>query len=222
MRYVVEGVGTFFLVLTIALAAKDPNAATLAPIAVGAVLVALVYAGGHVSGAHYNPAVTLALLLRGACPARDVAPYIAVQLAAAVAAGGAARVLAPAREVAPLPIDVGAALLAELLFTFALCFVILNVATARGTAGNGFFGVAIGLVVMAGAFAVGGISGAAFNPAVVLALGLLELAAWGDLWIHLVGELAGALLAVLACQGIPRPDPAVSPEVARPARAVRR
>ena len=75
-KYIVELIGTFFLVFTIGNVVIEPGAGPLAPLAIGAALMVMVYAGGHISGAHYNPAVTLAILIRGKCDAKDVAPYV--------------------------------------------------------------------------------------------------------------------------------------------------
>ena len=86
-KYLVEFIGTFFLVLTIGMTVISPgDAGNLAPLAIGGVLMVMIFAGGHISGAHYNPAVTLAVFLRGKCPAKDVAPYIVSQLIAAAVA----------------------------------------------------------------------------------------------------------------------------------------
>lgn len=208
-KLVVEFIGTYFLVLTIGLVV--PEAGPLAPVAIGAVLIALVYMGGPTSGAHYNPAVTLAVLLRGRCTARDAGPYIAVQLLAALAAALTAMALAPAGgPVPPMELNTLPALAAEAIFTFALCWVILCVATLDASAGNQSYGVAIGLTVMAGAFAVGPISGAAFNPAVTLAVGVWGVFAWQDLWIQLAGEVIGAVAAAFLFRAVfvPPPPPA--------------
>src|SRR5450755_3761873 len=85
-KYLVEFIGTFFLVLTVGMTVIDPGASTFAPLAIGSALMIMVYAGGHVSGGHYNPAVTIAVWLRGRCPAVDVLPYIGAQVAAGVVA----------------------------------------------------------------------------------------------------------------------------------------
>ncbi len=194
-----EFIGTFFLTLTICTAAAFGTAGSHAPFAIASTLMVMVYAGGHVSGAHYNPAVTISIYLRGACDKSDVAPYIASQVAAGVAAAMvASNLLVPEGDVAPLVMDTGPAMAAELLFTFALAFVILNVATSESTEGNGYYGAAIAFVVLAGALTVGSISGASFNPAVTASLvsaGVMEAA---DSWVHLVPQLAGGALAALA------------------------
>ncbi|MEX1142135.1 MAG: aquaporin [Thermoleophilaceae bacterium] len=194
-KLVVEFIGTFFLVFTIGLAVV--NAGQLAPLAIGAVLTVLVYAGGHVSGAHYNPAVSVAVFLRGkmASPG-ELGAYVVTQLIAGVVAGLVLTVFdfvdfQAAIETA----GVGKMLVAEFLFTFALVYVILNVATARGTEGNSFYGLAIGFTVMAGAFAVGAISGAAFNPAVAVGGMVMGLLSWGDIWLYALATFAGGVAA---------------------------
>jgi len=155
----------------------------------------MVFATGHVSGGHLNPAVTLAVFLRGTCPARDVIPYWVAQIVAGVVAAYVAVYLC-GRSGTPMEIkSVPMALVAEFLFTFALAFVVLNVATAKGTANNSFYGLAIGMTVMTGAFAVGGISGGAFNPAVAVGIGVMKLVDLSQIWIHIVADLAGAAIA---------------------------
>ena len=196
-----EFVGTFFLVLTIGLTVLVGSA--FAPIAIATVLTAMVYTTGHVSGAHFNPAITLAFWLRGTFPAREIAPYIATQVAAATLAAVAAYlitgdvlVVAPAAET-----SLSSFFLLELLFTFALALVILNVATAPGLEGNEVYGLAIGFVVLGGAYAAGPISGGAFNPAVALGPILVDVfvgegLSVAGLWIYLVATTVGAALAV--------------------------
>lgn len=198
-KYLVEFIGTFFLVMTIGSVVLNPGGAgALAPIAIGMALTGLVYAGGHVSGAHYNPAVTLAVFIRGKCLAADVVPYWVAQVAGAAAAGGTVLFIKGFPEVAAANPDMTRAMVVEFLYTFALCFVVLNVATARSTSGNPFYGVAIGLIVMAGAFSVGSVSGAAFNPAVAIGLTVMGLSTVGNIWIFLVANFAAAVVAALA------------------------
>ena len=201
-RYFTEFVGTFFLVLTIALTVLGGS--PLAPLAIGVVLTAMVYMGGHVSGAHYNPAVSLAMLLRRGFDAKDFIPYVASQLLGSMAAALlAAAILGKTFAPAPGPgVSALSALLVEVAFTFALALVVLNVGTAKPIAGNSFYGIAIGFTVMAGAFAGGGISGGAFNPAV--GTGPILIKAWlgggslANLWLYLVGPFIGGALAAAA------------------------
>lgn len=199
-KYIVEFIGAFFLILTIGCTVIAPGAGALAPLAIGTVLGVMIFAGGHISGGHYNPAVTLAVTLRGRCTWADAIPYWVAQILAAVAAAFTVvflkgpQAMATASAMTP---QVPQALVAEFLFTFALCFMVLNVATAKGTAGNSFYGLAIGFTVMVGAFAVGGISGGAFNPAVAVGISILGLSAWANLWIFLVANFAAAVVAAL-------------------------
>lgn len=195
-KFIVECIGTFFLVLTIGLTVIPGSAGVIAPLAIGSVLMVLVYAGGHISGAHYNPAVTLAVLIRGKCTMADVPVYLTAQILGAVAGALTAQFLVGSGTAAGA-IDVTKSLIAEFLFTFALAYVVLNVATAKGTSGNSFYGLAIGFVVMAGAFSVGGISGGAFNPAVAIAAPLMGLMDWNNIWIHISADFAGGALAAV-------------------------
>jgi len=201
-KYIVEFVGTFFLVLTIGCTVVGGGAGVIPPLAIGAGLMVMVFAGGHVSGAHFNPAVTLAVWMRGRCDTKDVAPYVASQVIGAGLAAAAVKYLRTGALVTPMIPAVGPALVAELLFTFALAWVVLNVATAKGTAGNSFYGLAIGMTVMTGAFAVGDISGAVFNPAVAIGVSVLGLSSWSNLWIYLVANLAGGVAAALAFKAV--------------------
>lgn len=195
---ITEFIGTFFLTLTICTAAAFGTAGSYAPFAIASTLMVMIYAGGHVSGAHYNPAVTISIYLRGACDKSEVAPYIASQVVAGVmGAMVASNVLMPDGEVGPLVMDTGPAFGAELMFTFALAYVILNVATSESTDGNGYYGAAIAFVVLAGALTVGPISGASFNPAVTASLISAGVMGVADSWVHLVPQLIGGVLAAL-------------------------
>ena len=195
-KYLVEFVGTFFLVATIGSVVMAPNdAGALAPLAIAAVLMAMVFAGGHISGAHYNPAVTVAIYLRGKCGATDVPGYIVAQCAGAAAAAFAVLFLKGNPAAGPMQLDLSRALIAEFLYTFALCTVVINVATCRGTSGNSFYGLAIGFMVLAGAYAVGAISGGAFNPAVAIGATLMGLFSIANIWVYLVANFAAAAAA---------------------------
>lgn len=198
-RYMTEFLGTFFLVLTIGLCSVQGT--PFAPLAIGASLMVMVYMGGHISGAHYNPAISLAAMLRGKLAPKDFVPYVVAQLFGAMAAAGVVLgvlgrgfAAAPGPNATPL-----AALAVEILFTFALALVVLNVAIAKKTHGNSFYGLAIGFTVTAGAFAGGAISGAAFNPAVGIGPMLVQLmtgtGTMANVWLYLVGPLAGGVLA---------------------------
>src|SRR6195952_51340 len=194
-KYVAEFIGTFFLVLTIGCTVVGHGAGPLAPLAIGSALMVMIFAGGHISGGHFNPAVTLGVWLRGKCEAKDVAPYMIFQVMGAVLAALVVKFLKGGAAVAPLQPATVPAFLAEFLFTFALVYVVLNVATAKGTSGNSFYGLAIGFTVMSGAFAVGSISSAAFNPAVAIGISVMGLSAWSNIWIYLVANLLGGAVA---------------------------
>lgn len=196
-KYIAEFIGTFFLVLTIGCTVILGSPGVIPPLAIGAALMVMVFAGGHVSGAHFNPAVTLAVCIRGRCEAKDVVPYWVAQVLGGVAAALVASFLA-GKSGTPMDIkNIPAAFIAEFLFTFALAYVVLNVATAKGNAGNSFYGLAIGMTVMVGAFAVGGISGGAFNPAVAVGAAVMKLLSFSQIWLHIVADLAGGLAAGL-------------------------
>ncbi len=200
----VEFIGTFFLVGTVGCTGIAAGPGVIPPLAIGAILMVMVYAGGHASGAHYNPAVSLGVLLRGRLPASDVGLYWIAQLLGAAAA---AAIIATQRGFAPMPLEARLvpAFAAELLFTFGLVYVVLNTATARATAGNSYFGLAIGFTVVAGAFAVGNVSGAAFNPAVAVGAMIMGLLPWTLLVPYLAAELLGGALAAVAFRWI-NPD----------------
>lgn len=198
-NYLTEVIGTFFLVLTIGLCVNQ--GVDMAPLAIGLALMVMVYAGGPISGAHYNPSVSLAAWIRGALPTKDLVPYWVSQFVGAVAAAfliykftGSALHVAPGASVTSLK-----AVSAEIVFSFALSYVVLHVAMTKSTAGNSYYGLAIGTTVTAGAFAVGAISGGAFNPAVGLGPALVEVvlgrSATPMAWIYLVGPFVGAAAA---------------------------
>jgi aquaporin Z len=201
-KYVVELIGTFFLVFTVG--ACVLVSATLAPLAIGSALMVMIYAGGHISGGHYNPAVTLAALVRGRIDLADAIGYWISQLVAGVLAALVVRGVVPHAHIATMTLSgrVAAAFIAELLFTFALCYVVLNVATSKDHPNNSFYGLAIGFTLMVAAVAVGGISGAAINPAVTLGADVMGLLAWSTIWVYLVAQVIGGVLAGLAFRAL--------------------
>jgi aquaporin Z len=208
-KYITEFIGTFFLVFTIVVSVL--SGAPLAPLAIGLVLAAMVFAGGHISGAHYNPAVTVAVWVRGKLAAREVPAYVAAQVAGAAVAAGIGRVVVDR----PLPAafkvsgsDLSAAFLAELLVTFALAYVVVNVATSKSHPDNSFYGLAIGGTVLAGAITVGGISGGVFNPAVAIGVSAAGMVSWSMLWLYLLANLAGGFLAGMTFRALNPDDPA--------------
>ena len=200
-KLLTEFIGTFFLVFTVCLTVL--NGTPLAPLAIGASLMIMVYMGGHISGGHYNPAVSLAALMRGALPSGDFLPYVVSQVAGATVAALVVNIIT-GQTFAPAPAATAStlgALLVELLYTFALALVVLNVATSKKTEGNSYYGLAIGMTVMAAAFAGGGISGGAFNPAVGLGPTIINATmgggSWASLWLYLVGPFLGGALAAI-------------------------
>jgi len=200
-KYLVEFIGTFFLVFTVGMSVR--SGAALAPIAIGASLVVMVFAGGHVSGAHFNPAVSLAVFIRGKLEAKDFVPYWIAQLAAGVVAALIVTYLFAGKPAGgPALHGTVPSVIVEFLFTFALAWVVLNTATSKGTAGNSFYGLAIGMTVMTGAVAVGGVSGGAFNPAVGLGVFTMGLESAKQFGVYLVSDLAGAAVAALAYKAV--------------------
>lgn len=194
-KLLTEVIGTFFLVLTIGLTVAQ--GVPLAPLAIGGVLMVMVYMGAHISGAKYNPAVSLAVMLRGL----QTAPQMLQEWVAQLVGGVLGAVVAGLLTGKQVPINPGAlvgagtAVAVEVLYTFALALVVLNVATHPKTEGKGFYGLAIGFTIVAAAFAGGGISGGAYNPAVGTALTVTGGTGFGNLWIYWVGPLVGGALA---------------------------
>ena len=201
-KYVTEFIGTFFLVLTIGCVVLSRGTGAIPPLAIGTMLMVMIYAGGHVSGGHYNPAVTLAVYLRGRCPAADIIPYWIAQITGAALAAIIVLFMKGNPVVTPMVLDVPRAVVAEFLYTFALCYVVLNIATAKGTSGNSAYGLAIGFTVLTGAYAVGGISGGAFNPAVAVGVTVMGLQSMANIWIFLVANFAGGVAAATIFKAI--------------------
>jgi aquaporin Z len=200
-KYAAEFIGTFFLVLTVGTTGIAVGPGVIAPLAIGSVLMVMIYAGGHISGAHYNPAVTAAAFLRGRCATSDVVPYVIAQLAGAAAAAATVLFLKTAPAVR-LDAAVSPAFAVEFLFTFALAYVVLNVAMAKNTAGNSYFGLAIGFTVLAGAFAVGDVSGGAFNPTVAVGATIMGMLPWGKLWLYVAAELIGGAAGAMVFRAL--------------------
>lgn len=197
-KYLVEFIGTFFLVFVVGATALFGGQGVIAPIAIGFALMVMVYAGGHISGAHYNPAVSLAAVIRGALPLTQLLQYWVAQILGAVAASYTVLHFAPEIAKTCTPFTAAQIITGEFLFTFALCYVVLHTATSKATEGNSYFGLAIGSTVTVGAFAVGGILGyGAFNPAVATGLGLMHLGCWGYLGITVLANIIAAVAAGL-------------------------
>lgn len=203
--YIVEFIGTFFLVL---------GAAMYGAVGASLCLMIMIYAGGHISGAHFNPAVTLAVIIRGKSTLKNAVAYWIVQFAGAILAAIIACCLfgkEGARECAVAPDGIVKALAAEIIGTFALAYVILNVATTKGTAGNSFYGIAIAGTVLAMALTIGSYSGGAFNPAVGVGLSIQKSFCWEQIWLYFVGPLAGGALAAVVFNYINEDDKPAPP-----------
>ena len=192
-KVTVEFIGTFFLMFTVGMAAA--RVGSLAPLAIGAVLMVMVFAGGHISGGHYNPAVSTAVLLRGKLARHEYLPYVGTQAVAAILAGLLIRALGYAPHAAAAVATSGRMLIVEFLFTFALAFVVLNVATSKDTENNSYYGLAIGFTLAVGAFVGGAISGGAYNPAVALGASVLGMFTWSHIWIYLLADFVGGAVA---------------------------
>lgn len=216
-KLIVEFIGTFFLVLVIGMVSYHyqlfGSAQLLAPVGIGSILMVMVYMGGNVSGAHYNPAVTFGLMLRKKISSGDAVKYMLTQLAGALCAAIIFYVIFKITMGAPAPAQGFhynmKPLIIEMLFTFALVSVVLHVATTQKAAGNSYYGLAIGFTVMAGAIAAGPYSGGAFNPAVTLGPMIMDTimggSSLGNAWFYLVGQFAGGALAAWVF-GMTNPD----------------
>jgi aquaporin Z len=198
-KYIVEFIGTFFLVFTVGNTVINGGAGVIPPLAIGSMLMVMIFAGGHISGGHFNPAVTLAVWLRGKCPTSDVPGYMIAQISAGLVGAFLVLFMKGHPAVTPMEFKGGpmVPLLAEFLGTFALAYVVLNVATAKANSNNSFYGLAIGFTVLANAFALGGYSGGAFNPAVAVGITAMGLNSAGNIWIHLLADFAGGAVAAV-------------------------
>jgi aquaporin Z len=213
-KCIVEFIGTFFLMFVIGCVSSQDHV-LLAPLAIGATLMVMIFAGGHISGAHYNPAVTLGVWIRGKCTGVEAAFYVVAQVIAAVAASIVVPILFGHTITAGATGSTAQVILAEFLGTFALVYTVLNVATAPATAGNSFYGLAIGFTVFVQAVAVGSVSGGAFNPAVAVGASLLGALKTQSLLIYWLSELAAAAAAAGIYRFVVLHDPVSKPEEGR-------
>ena len=194
-KYIIEFIGTFFLVLIIGL--------TQNPLAIGFGVTALVYMGAHISGAHYNPAVSIAMLIRSEIGFNDFIKYVLAQVLGSAFAAYIVYAISSNIVIQPnLDESVYAILLAELLFTYLLILVILSIACHPKIDGNSFYGLAYGLTVMVGIYAVGPLSGGVFNPAVSIGPSIIDLITGGGtsqyfVWYYLTAPIIGSVLAVI-------------------------
>jgi aquaporin Z len=195
-KLAVEFIGMFLFVFTVGMATESANKSgtVLAPLAIGSLLMVIVFAGGHVSGGHYNPAVSTAVFLRGKIKSNEYLAYVLTQFVAAALAGLLVNAVG-GKQTPGATAATGKMLVAEFLFTFALAYIVLNVATAKGTEGNSFYGLAIGFTVVVGAISVGWISGGAFNPAIALGASVLGAFKWANIWIYLLADFLGGAAA---------------------------
>eukprot|EP01038_Epipyxis_sp_PR26KG_P011084 gene11084-14879_t len=201
-----EFIGTFYLAWTVALTGNVSN--TSAFIAVGAILTSMVYAGGAISGGHYNPAVSMAVYFRSinTSPSRmrpiDCGLYMSVQVFAVFMAGlVAAFVNGGLKDIASPAISSNhtttQAFFAEFFFTFLLILSVLSTATFNKVKGNSFFGLAIGFAVIGGAISVGDISGGVLNPAIGFALPLITGNKPSDIWVYIISEFCASIFAAI-------------------------
>ena len=192
----IELFGTYFLVLIIGLSSGNA-------LAVGFGLIVLVYCGAHISGAHYNPVVTLAMLIQKEISVTDSFKYFFSQILGSTLASLTIYLMNTNMQVQPVLGDsIYPIFFSEIIFTFLLVFVILNVATHPNLKGNSFYGIAIGLTVMVGIFSVGPISGAVFNPAVSLGPSIIDAITSEGVshyftWYYIIFPFIGSILAVL-------------------------
>ncbi|WP_017792742.1 MIP/aquaporin family protein [Leucobacter salsicius] len=205
---VAEALATFLFVFAIIAAIN--NSGDFAPLAIGFALLVLVFATGHMSGGHINPAISFGAYLRGALGLADLVAYVIAQLVGGALGAVLAGVLF-ARPAAPLEVEMGPAFLVKALFTFVLVYVVLNTATSKDHTGNSFYGLAIGTTVFVGASTVGSISGGSFNPAVALGLAVGGNFAWSALWMYFLAPLVGAALAAIAFGALNKEDKLVRP-----------
>jgi aquaporin Z len=194
-KYIMEFIGTFFLVFSIGNVIYQPDIGLMGPIAIGCTLMGVIYAGGHISKAHYNPAITLAFALRKGMDRKDIPGYLAGECLGAVLAMLACMYLHDFPRLPAMPLTIGPTLLVEFLGTFALGFVIMNVATAKAIQANGFYGLAIAAIVVGMIYSVGSISGASLNPAVSLALWMTGILDAQNFILHLIPQAIGGAAA---------------------------
>jgi len=208
-KYFSELIGTFALVFcgTGAIVINDTSGGVVTHVGVavtfGLIVMAMIYSLGEISGAHINPAVTIAFWFSGRFPGNQVAPYVAAQLIGAILASACVWLLFPEHEGlgATLPADtVRQTFVLELLLTFFLMFVIMKVSTGSKETGI-MAGAAIGAVVLLEALFAGPVTGASMNPARSIAPALIS-GNLEHLWIYIFAPTLGACLAIFGCRGV--------------------
>jgi aquaporin Z len=210
-KYAVEAIGTFCLVSTVGVAIC--SASPFASLGIGVVLMAMIYTSGHLSGGHYNPAVTLAVLLRRRIGLRVAATYWFVQLGAGLLGAVVVREIVHPAQIATATTMMlsghilAIAFLAEVLFTFVLSYVVLDVAANRSDPPDSVSDLAIGVTVIAGAFALAAVSDGAFDPAVPIGAVLTGMFAWSTVSLFLVTQIIAGATAGVAFLTLGSEDP---------------
>lgn len=195
-KYLAEFIGTFFLVFTVDSVILYCKEDVIGAIAVGFILMVMVYASGRISGGHYNPAVSFACAIRGVLPYRQLLPYWIAQIAGALTASFTALPFMPAKVLPRIAYTPAELVIGEFLFTFVLCWVVLLTTTSDKTKGNSYYGLAIGATVTVGIFAIGGVLGyGTFNPAVSLSLYFIKTGYWVFLTYSVFASFAGSVVA---------------------------
>jgi len=191
-----EFMGTFLLSFTICASGLYGSAGEYAPFVISSNLMIMIYAGRHISGAHYNPVITVSIYLRGIFDKNEILPYITIQIIAAVSAALVVERFSLSDATSSEIFNLGTeAIIAEFLFTFVFAYVVLYVATTESTLDNNYYGAVIALVILVGAITVGSISLASFNPAVTSSLIVSGKVTLGDSWMHFIPQFFGAILA---------------------------
>lgn len=201
-KYVSEFIGTFFIVLLISLSSCT-GSQQISALFVGLLLTGLTYAFGHVSGSHFNPAITVAAYLRGIINSREVVPFIVAQSLGGILASVLCGFLVSSQELNPPAspeVSIGVLLINEVLGTLILVYTYLNLFFTRSTSGNTYFGLAMGMVYGACFYMFGLLSVSVFNPAVALGLAMAEVISWSTIWVFAIGSFAGGILSAFLTQ----------------------
>lgn len=200
-KIIVEFIGTFFLMLCLTMLIKNGKATGLEGLAIASIYIALIYAGNAISGSHFNPAVSIALFVKGIMSINEAVAYIGAQLVAAIfavfSADAMLQGIATGNDNLPLRIDPIPSFLAEFFGTFVLVYIILNVANSKRSENNQYYGLAIGSVLLACNYSFGPVSGGAFNPAIAIGYCIGNVAEWSTSWAYFVGEILAAIVAAI-------------------------